>query len=150
MDNQRQRPRLPKYEFLLAVEPMPTQIISAAFLNQLRRIVARHNCDSNRVEIIQAVVLAECNFDREHYSVYISLDATKQPAVQQYFSASGNLGTKTFNDEGWKVTHTTIKNPKAQLVDLIVSQEWTIEEPHENDPEYLQVPNWVRNRVRDQ
>ena len=74
MEDTRQHTRRPKYEFMVTLVPAQGQINSAAFVNELKRMVQQHNRESNRVEIDRVVSTGEVNRYSETHIVYIHLD----------------------------------------------------------------------------
>ena len=44
----------------------------------------------------------------------------------------------------------SIKKPRVQLVDFIATDCGILIECYDNDPEFFQIPNWVRNRIKDE
>ena len=69
--------------------------------------------------------------------MYINLNASKGAADFNYFSAASRLGYRTFQDFGYKVSHSSVRNVRAGLINLLAEDDIDLVEPLDHEPVYL-------------
>ena len=96
------------------------------------------------------VVMAEENGNvSQRHCAYIHLNESMSAADVNYFYQSSHLGNKMLSEWRLKCTNSSIKDPKQQFIKYLSEDCGTLVETSDTDPPFLQIPNWVRNRMAD-
>ena len=83
------------------------------------------------------------------YKVYIKLNDTKSAVNYQYFGKTGFLGYNCLHDYRFRDMKSSYDDVLKTVVELLTSEHWVIGDTEHIMHSRIKVPEWLRNRVKD-